>query len=255
MHLKERRTIGIVGGMGPQAGVALHEAIIKFTPVKKDQDHFSVVLMTYPEALVDRTAFLEGSTPINPADGILEVIGKLVEAGAEVIGIPCNTSHAPEIFNPIQEDVYHRNQQTRLIHLPSEVICHLQKNHPESNKVGLMATNGTYKSVIYQELLSLNGYEVVVPPFDFQGQVVHKMIYDPEIGIKANSVEITDEAISLWQRALRFFKQEKAEVIILGCTELCLIHPFSAAEDIILVDTTEVLAKALIREATMPAPE
>ncbi|MCE7996916.1 MAG: hypothetical protein HEP71_33450 [Roseivirga sp.] len=50
----QHKLIGIVGGMGPQAGVALHEAIIRRTPVEKDQDHLSVVLMTYPGEITAR---------------------------------------------------------------------------------------------------------------------------------------------------------------------------------------------------------
>ncbi|MEQ9659939.1 MAG: hypothetical protein RLO00_17505, partial [Fulvivirga sp.] len=62
----EHRTIGIVGGMGPQAGVTLHEAIVRHTSAITDQEHLSVILMTFPRAIQDRTKFLCGLTKENP---------------------------------------------------------------------------------------------------------------------------------------------------------------------------------------------
>lgn len=248
----QHKLIGIVGGMGPQAGVALHEAIIRHTPVEKDQDHLSVVLMTYPAEITDRTAFLEGSISINPAIGILRVIEKLLALGVEVIGIPCNTSHAPEIFDRVHEALMTQNRTSRLVHLPTEMARHISDKLPAGSKVGLMATNGTYHSEIYQRLLSQHGYVSVVPPLEFQEQVVHKLIYDPKIGIKANSVGFTDEAVSLWHKSLHFFRQAQVDSIILGCTELSLIHRQYPDNTLTFIDTTEVLALSLIREATRP---
>ncbi|GAB5527326.1 MAG: aspartate racemase [Roseivirga sp.] len=250
----QHKLIGIVGGMGPQAGVALHEAIIRHTPVKKDQDHLSVVLMTYPGEITDRTAFLEGTTPVNPAIGILRVIEKQLALGVRVIGIPCNTSHAPEIFNKIRNSLRQRHPEVLLVHLPEEVERYISQKHSPGYRLGLMATNGTYHAEIYQQQLSRKGYDYVVPPLEFQEEVVHKLIYDPKIGIKAKSVDFTDEAVSLWHKALDFFRQAHVNSIILGCTELSLIHRQYPDDTLTFIDTTEVLALSLIREATRPLP-
>lgn len=246
----QNQLIGIVGGMGPRAGVALHEAIIRNTMVNKDQDHLSVVLMTFPRELADRTAYLEGSNLINPAYGILSIIEKLIALGAKIIGIPCNTSHVPEIYKPIEEYIRNQHHDVRLVHLPSEVVEHLRHSYPGHRKVGLMSTNGTFKSKLYQDILKRNGYEVVTPDFDFQDQVIHQMIYNTAFGVKANSVNLTQEAISLWCKTLCFFKDRGVDNLILGCTELSLINKQYTEMDIPIIDTIEVLAMALIREAT-----
>lgn len=249
MKAKKSGVIGIVGGMGPQAGVALHEAIIRNTAVEKDQDHLSVVLMTYPGEITDRTAYLEGKTLINPAFSILNIIEKMASLGVGVIGFPCNTSHAPPIFEPIQNRVRERHKELELVHLPSEVIAHIQQSLPHCKRVGVMATNGTYKSGIYQNLLRSHGFEVVAPEPGFQDQVIHKMIYDPEMGIKSNSVDISVEAITLWQQALLYFEDHGADALVLGCTELSLIKDHGSTASISLIDSTEILAHALIRVA------
>ena len=250
MNLDKDNVIGIVGGMGPQAGVALYDNILCLTQATKDQQHLSVVLMSFSKYIEDRTAFLEGRSSINPAYEVVAVIEKLILAGAKIIGIPCNTSHCPEIFDVIVKEFSKLQNHITLVHMPLEVCKYIQNNYFEPRRIGLMVTNGTYKSKIYESLLLSRGYEVVIPEFSFQNDVIHKMIYDPKIGVKANPKGITEEIRLLQHRALSFFKEYKAEVIILGCTELSLIFRQSTLYKIPVVDSTQVLAKALIREAT-----
>ena len=255
MNLEKDNVIGIVGGMGPQAGITLYNNILRHTDANTDQEHLSVILMSFSKHIVDRTAFLEGEVSVNPAYNVIKVIEKLAIAGARVVGMPCNTLHAPRIFSVIEEGISKLENQVTLLSMPMEVCKYIKENFPQARRIGLMGTNGTFKSKIYQGLMEQNGYEVVVPKFDFQDQVIHKMIYDPTIGIKANPVDVTAEAASLWHQALDFFKEEKADAIILGCTELSQVHLPGTVTDAILIDSTEVLAKALVREATMASSE
>jgi len=250
----KHRTIGIVGGMGPQAGVMLHEAIVRHTSAKIDQEHLSVILMTFPQDIQDRTQYLCGLTSENPAHKIVEVIKKLDLAGAEVIGIPCNTSHAPRIFDQIQEYIEKNMPRVNLLYLPTEVLSYMDINYPETNRIGLMMTNGTYKSQVYSRLLRNHRFEVVIPDYEFQNEVIHKLIYDPQIGIKSNPIYITVEAIALWRKSLNYFKNKKVDTILLACTELSLVPLPRSVKDLNVIDTIEILAKALIREATaLPA--
>lgn len=183
---------------------------------------------------------------------MLKVIEKLLILGVEVIGIPCNTSHAPEIFGRVKRAVMSQCPRVRLIHLPTEVVRIIGEKQPPKCRIGLMATNGTCHSKIYQQLLGQSGYQAIVPPMDLQEQIVDRLIYDKKIGIKANSVDPTREAVSLWHKALDFFRLEQVNTIILGCTELSLIHHRHPEDGLTFIDTTDVLARALIREATQP---
>ena len=93
------KKIGIVGGLGPEAGVDLFRKIIQETPAKGDEDHLKVVLDSAPSEVPDRTAFLTGKTKVNPGTAIGKIICRLISADAEVIGIPCNTAHVPNILS------------------------------------------------------------------------------------------------------------------------------------------------------------
>ena len=94
--------IGIVGGMGPLAGLDVFKKITEETPVTSDQEHAPVLLFSVPAQIPDRTEFLLGREKTNPAIAISEIILTLEKAGARVVGIPCNTAHSPRIFDVIR---------------------------------------------------------------------------------------------------------------------------------------------------------
>ena len=115
-----------------------------------------------------------------------------------------------------------------------------------------MVTNGTYKSGIYNKLLTDKDYEVILPDFSFQDTVIHKMIYDPIFGIKANPSHCTEEVKFLIEKALHFFRSKNTQAIILGCTELSLVFP-NSLDDLIVIDSNDSLAKALIQRSFVEA--
>jgi aspartate racemase len=237
------KTIGIVGGMGPKAGSLLFDYIMKHTAANCDQEHLSVILISFPKQIKDRTAFLEEGTKENPAYEIAKIINKLVSVGAEVIGIPCNTSHTEKIFNVIQEECSHSN----LLNMPIEVVNSLKKDYSHYDRIGVLSTNGTYHSEIYKTHLENAGFTPVLPDVDFQYRIIHQLIYDPHFGLKANTEKITEKAQDYIQKIKTYFQEKNTDLIIFGCTELSMLNNSNLV--IPIVDSTEVLAKALIREA------
>jgi len=250
MHYQQNKVIGIVGGMGPQAGATLFNSIVCQTNASIDQQHLSVILMSFPQYIADRTAFLEGEECINPAFTIVKVIRKLEAAGAEVIGIACNTSHAGEIYSVIMEELDRVDSRVSLVHMPLATCSYIKDNYPGVRRIGLMTTNGTWRSGVYRDLLYNLGYEVVEPDARFQDDVIHKMVYDPVFGIKSHPAGVTTEVALLAEEALNFFENRQADAIILGCTELSVAITQRAVKGMLIVDSTEALARALIFEAT-----
>jgi aspartate racemase len=250
--MKGSKVIGIVGGMGPRAGIALYECITNNTPAVTDQEHLSVILMSFPGNIVDRTLFLEGKVTVNPGFAIARAIDKLVVSGAEVIGVACNTSHSPEIFQAIAVEMDRFPYKPKLLHMPMEVCRHIDGIHPRISRIGVMATNGTYKCGLYRNLLEQRGYIVVEPDPLFQNNVIHRMIYDAESGIKANSNRITDDIRMLFDEAISYFRNYEVDAVVLGCTELSLVQGEGIIDDMLIIDSTACFARALIREARMP---
>ena len=243
------KVIGIVGGMGPQSGLALLNSVLNNTHAKSDQQHLSAILMSFPSIIGDRTQFLEGNIDINPAYNIAKVIAKLEVAGAEIVGMSCNTSHSPQIYDVIVEELEKQCIRVKLVSMTVETCKYMTDNLPFVRKVGLMTTNGTYKSGVYRKLLESSGYTVILPDFQFQDNVIHRMIYDLDIGIKSNPANAREKVDFLIDKVLDFFKKNETEVIILGCTELSIVFTEKTVQGMILVDSTDVMAKALVREA------
>ena len=86
-----RKVIGIIGGMGPMATADLFTKIIENTVAATDQEHLHVLIDNNTD-IPDRTAcILQGSdAPLAP---MVESARRLVEQGADLLIIPCNTAH------------------------------------------------------------------------------------------------------------------------------------------------------------------
>ena len=238
--------IGVVGGMGPEAGTDLVSLITQLTDSTNDQEHKSVMLMSFPAYLPDRTAFLEGRVSINPAYNIAKVIQKLDKAGAGVIGIACNTSHIPGIFDVVTEEVQALQVEAKVLHMPYETCEFIRKRLPIGSKVGIMSTNGTYRSGLYQQLLTEAGFSPVSPDEDFQQNIIHELIYHPVFGLKSVNGALMRESKEYLKRIISYFKTRGAEAIILGCTEFSLILKEPIVDGMHIINSNEVLARALI---------
>ncbi len=240
------KIIGIVGGMGPRAGLALHERIIAYSNAYRDQDHSNVAHLSYSASIGDRTEFLQGRSSANPAFVIAEIIEQLHTLGATVIGIPCNTSHSPRIFNVIMDVLEKKGIQITLKNMVLETVNTIRNNSSAIKRIGLLTTNGTYKSNVYHNALLNNGFDVFIPDFEFQNNLIHKMIYDERIGIKAN-FRIHDQVYELLQEVLFYFQEQGVNTVILGCTEFSLI-PTDKFENVMIFDSLDVLAKSLLKD-------
>src|SRR5687768_203879 len=115
MQANMNNTIGIVSGLGPSAGLDLAQKILNETLACRDQEHVPLVLVSIPELIGNRTSFILGQSSVNPADGIVQAISKLQAAGAGIIGIPCNTSHADSIFSCIKDYAGKQNGAIKLL--------------------------------------------------------------------------------------------------------------------------------------------
>lgn len=245
--IQNSKLIGIIGGVGPYAGLDLTEKIFDETIAHSDQDHLPVILLSIPEKIVDRTEFLLGNTEENPAIAVAELIQYLEQLGVNVIGIPCNTMHAHEIFGTIQSLLHQKNSKVHLLNMIEEVIRFIISNNPEMRKIGVLSTKGTYKSEVYDRELRKNGLEPVIPDVTRQDSI-HDAIYNPEYGIKAVSRPVSDYAREILNQGIHHLEKRGAQGIVLGCTEIAFALTEKGTEELTLFDATRILARALIRE-------
>lgn len=239
------KMIGVVGGVGPFAGLDLVRKIFEHTPATCDQEHLPVTLLSLPEKIGDRTAFLIGESDVNPGVAIAEIICSLHAQGAVIIGIPCNTAHAESIFREITSGI---PSGITLLHIVEEVAHCIVKSQPEVKKVGILSTTGTSESGVYPQVLSRFGLTGIQVPEEMQSRI-HQAIYSPDYGIKACSQPVSQKAVDELTRGIGWLKGAGAGAVIAGCTEIPLAISAEHVDGIPVIDATAVLAKALIRES------
>ena len=230
-----KKTIGILGGMGPEATAYFYELIIKKTKADKDQDHISVIIYSNPK-IPPRTDAILKKGP-SPTPLLVEGVRRLHKAGADFIVMPCVTAHYfyPEVA--AQEKFFFLN-------LLDESLIWTQKNLSGLRKAGLIASTGTLKSRLFFDTFEKGGIEVFDPNDEVQEQVMEAIFGRKGIKAGYSSGEpkkiIVNTANALIQRG--------AEAIIAGCTEVPLVLK---EEDIPvpLIEPLSILAEASILEA------
>ncbi len=238
--------IGIVGGVGPYAGIDLLKKVYDNTIANSDQEHLDTVLLSMPSGIKDRTEYIEGRVKENPAEAITKVLLKLESIGATVAGIPCNTAHYSGIFDVVLKRLKENGSPLKLLNMISETVSFIGEKYSGFSKVGVLSTTGAYKSGIYSNKLKSNGYEVIVPTMEMQEELIHPAIYDISYGIKAFSNPVKEQAINNLIKGILYLKSKGAEAVILGCTEIPLALPQKEVEGMITIDPTNILARALI---------
>jgi len=240
--------IGIVGGAGPYAGLDCALKILQQTKAEKDQDYLPTLLISTPGLIEDRTSFLLGKSSKNPAHAIFTNLLNLRDQGATVIGIPCNTAHAPVIKDVFVKKLNESKNKPNVLDMISETAKFLKKECPQVKTVGILSTIGTWKAGFYPDYLRRYGYDVCILEERLQENLHNEALYHPEYGIKVQANPVTKKARSILLEGFDSLSRKGAEAIILGCTEIPIGIPERKIGNIFCIDTSLILARALINE-------
>lgn len=238
--------IGIAGGMGPYAGLDFFKEILDNTAAESDQDFPDVLVLSAPGGIGDRTEYLTGKISINPGYAIAKVLLQLEKAGAASAGIPCNTAHAEKIFSVIKNELTKAGSKLTLFHLIEETVKHIAAKYPGVDKVGILSTTGSYNFNVYSAPLQKAGLIPVQPTREMQEALIHPAIYHPDYGIKTISDPVHPKARENLLTGIRYLKEQGAEVVILGCTEIPLAVTESEVLNLPIINPATVLARKLI---------
>jgi len=227
--------IGILGGMGTQAGLDFCNKIAILNRGKQDQQ--------YPKFIL----FNKSDIPKRPENleryyNVLKelVIGcKLLQKNrCKFIVMPCNTAHY--WYNDLQRKI-----KIPIINMPKEVYLYTNKNCRKNSKIGLLATEATINTKIYHNYLTRK-FELVTPTKNLQKKSVNKAIQLVKSG-KAR------EAEKIIGPAVRYLLNIKCKKIILGCTEIPIaifaFKSFKKAKDSkIFIDPNLLLASVCMKK-------
>jgi len=205
-----KKTVGILGGMGPEATAYFFGLIIKNTVAGEDRDHIPAVIYNAPQ-IPDRTRAILYGGP-SPVGALVQGIRILKRSGADFIVIPCISAH-----------YFHRRLSAEagipVINLLEETAARIRKMKPPVKKIGLMATTGTVASGIFHKAIGKAGIEVLVP-FPRDQDRMMQAVYGPQ-GIKAGFTRGNSRRTIL--RLARELVDRGADAVIAGCTEIPLV--------------------------------
>lgn len=223
----EKKTIGIIGGMGPLATVDLFHKMVVHTRASCDQDHLRILIDNDP-SIEDRTAaLLYGGA--DPTPKLIAAARNLQRGGAQLLVIPCNTAHC--FFDAVQAAV-----DVPILHM-----MHITARVLEARgirRAGLLSTTGTVQTGIYQDIFADTGIELLMPRQKGQ-QALMDVIY----WIKAGKMDFDGSGI---RKVIEELLDGGSETLILGCTELPLMTSLYRYP---VTDPTLELALEAVRQA------
>ena len=194
--------IGILGGMGTQAGLDFCSKLAKLNRGKADQKYPLFVL--YNKASIpDRKQHNKKYKKV--LNSLIEGCKFLQKNKCKFIAMPCNTAHF--WYLDLKKKI-----RIPILNMPELVYLNISKKCKKNTKIGLLATETTIKTRIYKKSLRQK-YKLLVPSKKLQINHVNKSIRYVKMGR-------TKEAEKALKPAVNYLIKNKCKKIILGCTEL-----------------------------------
>ena len=227
--------IGILGGMGTQAGLDFCNKLAMINRGKIDQK--------YPLFILYNKSNIPGRPEnLNKYNKVLKSLIKgcqlLQKSKCKFIVIPCNTAH-------YWYDDLQRKIKIPIISMPKEVYRHAKSNCKKNSKIGILATEGTLKTNVYNKFFHKK-FRLIIPKKSLQTKSVNKAIKFVKMGKIKNAEKVIKPAIN-------YLIKMKCKKIILGCTELPIaIFAFKSFKKIKLsktfLDPNLILANASMKK-------
>ena len=244
--------IGILGGMGTQAGLDFCNKLAILNRGKIDQEYPLFLLYNKsnipgrPESIGVQTGNMSNRLKNKKSEkkyllvlkSLLKGCQLLKKSSCKFIVIPCNTAHY--WYNDLK-----KKTNLPIINMPEEVFKYTKKKCKKNSLIGLLCTEGTLKTDVYGNFFN-KSYKLVYPNRMIQKKNVNKAIKFVKMGKVKSASKIIKPAID-------YLVKKKCKKIILGCTELPIaIFAFKSFKKIksskTFLDPNLILADAAMRK-------
>lgn len=217
----------MLGGMGPLATVDFLGKLIAATPADCDQAHVPVIASSIPQ-VPDRTAAFRGDGP-SPLPAMLASGRRLVDAGAGLVVMPCNTAHL--WFEPLA-----RSLGLPMLHLVDAALDEAEAAIAPGAAIGLLATEATLASGLYTGRGAPRSW--LLPT----AEEIAALVAPGIAAVKAGDLSLGAGRLAAAAAALA---QRGAQAIVLGCTEIPLVLD-DARSPVPVIDATAALARRAV---------
>lgn len=228
-----RKTVGILGGMGPLATIDLFAKIVQSTPASVDQDHLRIIIDNNPQIPPRVEAILHGAE--SPLPSMAQSARLLERAGADFIVMPCNTAHywLEELRQAVKVPV---------VDMIAAAAAHIARQPgAAAGPTLLLATAAAIRTGLYQKAFAAHNLTLATP-----NEAEQKVLDAAVRQVKAGAVEDNPYLGELNAMVDRF-AAAGSQAMLAGCTEVPLLFPFLGGLE--KYDATAILAQVVVETA------
>lgn len=229
------KTIGIIGGLGPEATIDYYKEILRqYNEIKGAQNLDYPEIIVYSVSLHKFISLLEKGQLDEAASYIAVAINCLKDAGADFAAISANTPHL--LFSQIQSLC-----QLKLISIVES--CAIKAKEKGVKKCCLIGTKFTMKADFYKSTFLKYGIEICVPSAENINFIHNKLFTELEHGIYSDETKR-----SIFQILKNVKESQGADSVILGCTEFPIMFPENSYFGIPFFNTTRIHVQQILKE-------
>ncbi|MHB8710081.1 MAG: aspartate/glutamate racemase family protein [Minisyncoccota bacterium] len=226
------KTIGILGGVGPQTTSKVYLSIIKLIRERGEEKYPPIVIYNLPfPFVIEYEAIVQGINSEKMIAYLLDGAKILEKSGVDFGILPCNTLH--KYIGEIRKAV-----KFPFLSILEETALALKER--KVKKVGMLATETTIESKIYENVLKNIGINILYPSKNEQdtvNNIIVELLNETENSFQKEKLKTVCNALH----------ERGAELILLACTDLQLIAS-DIKTAVPIIDTTEVLVNSSVRE-------
>ncbi len=194
------KTVGILGGMGPEATVLLMQRLIAATAAQDDADHIPLIVHQNPQVPSRIRHLIEG-TGEDPGPVLAAMTRGLEAAGAEALAMPCNTAHA-------YAGAIRAATRLPFLDMREATVAVLPRG-----RIGMLASPAVRMSKAFDAAFAAAGLTMVWPERDETVLALIRRVKAGDTGAGAREA-LVQEAESL---------AERSDHLLVACTELSLL--------------------------------
>ncbi len=220
MKQNRKKTVGVLGGMGPVATAKFFQRLVELTPAKAEAEHLRIFVDNNVDIPPRAPFFFKGGA--NPVPGIVAAINQLSAIGADFVVLPCNSVHvfydevSPQITIPWLSMVDAVSQDLGASGLAAPVI---------------LGARVTVQMRLYSRLL---------PRCVYLAEPTYNYVYEAIDLITANQ-RVPERVMKPIVQGI-LDHRHLADGILLACTELSLCADDLRKLGLAVFDSTEIYA-------------
>ena len=227
------KKIGLVGGIGPASTMEYYLGIIEKCHKEQGRDRYPEIVIDSVNMSLHDSALAEKDYE-RLGDYLVASLNNLKAAGAEIAAITANAEHI------VWNEVSHRFPLP-VLSIVDATISEIKRKG--FKKVLVIGTTFVLQSGLYESLLKKSGITAIIPA-DEDVLLIGNIIY-PNL---ENGIIIPEDRQKLIGLIEKYVLQEKADSLILGCTELPLVIK-SGDVSVPVLNTTELHVEEIYRKA------